>query len=116
MRATLRSLATTLLILIVGVTSQSMAIARGQTRIADTVVICSGYGIVSIQVDAEGNPVGAPHICPDMALSLLAAPEVAPPVLLRPEGGIRRVEPRDIARAAAGRAVAAQARGPPLFA
>lgn len=116
MRPVLRSLATILLILIVGVTSQSMAIARGQTRIADTVVICSGYGIVAIQVDAEGNPVGAPHICPDMALSLLAAPEAAPPVLSRPEGGVQRVEPRETVRTAVSRTIAAQARGPPLFA
>ena len=36
-------------------------------------VICTGSGPLMVYVDADGNPVQAPHICPDCVLNLLAA-------------------------------------------
>ncbi len=67
-----------LLALIVAATSGAMAVARGQTVIAGQIVLCTGTGPVSVNVDADGQPVGPPHICPDCVMSLMAA--VASPV------------------------------------
>ena len=61
------------LALILVLTSGAMAVARGQTMAAGSIVICAGAGPVSIPVDAEGNPTGPAHICPDCALGLLDA-------------------------------------------
>lgn len=77
------------LVLTVLLTAQVMGAARGQARVAGEMVICSGQGVVTLRVDADGNPVGPPMICPDCALTLLVqgAPEggsLAPPVSVAP--------------------------------
>lgn len=62
------------LALIVAVTSQHMALARGMTTdAAGQVILCTGQGVVTVTLDAEGNPTGPVHICPDCALSFLDA-------------------------------------------
>ena len=66
------------LALTLALTSAAMAAARGQTMAAGSVVICTGSGAVTMQVDADGQPVGPVHICPDCALSLLEAAAAAP--------------------------------------
>lgn len=58
----------------VAVTSQQMAMARGMTTdAAGQVILCTGQGVVTVTLDAEGNPMGPVHICPDCALSFLDA-------------------------------------------
>ena len=63
----------------------TMAVARGQAAGGgDSVVICSGYGVVTITLDANGNPTGPVHPCPDclagLGLALLTdAPHVPRP-------------------------------------
>ncbi|WP_371037499.1 MULTISPECIES: hypothetical protein [unclassified Rhodosalinus] len=74
----LRPLAALLLALCVVLTAQAMALARGQSSAAGEMVICTGAGLVTVAVDAEGNPAGPAHICPDCALSLIAAAPAAP--------------------------------------
>lgn len=59
------------LIFAVLATAQILGAARGHARVAGEIVICSGQGVVTLQVDADGNPVGPPMICPDCALTLL---------------------------------------------
>jgi hypothetical protein len=54
-----------LLALIVALTSQQLALARGQADMAGSITLCSGGGFVTVAVDAKGNPVGPAHICPD---------------------------------------------------
>lgn len=62
------------LALIVAITSQQLAVARGTAMTAaGEVVLCTGQGIVTVAVDDQGNPIGPVHICPDCALSLMAA-------------------------------------------
>lgn len=81
-----------LLAVILALTSVTMAVARGQTRVAGEMVLCSGYGIVVLHLDAAGNPVdgpggapgGAVHLCPDMVLSMLAALPLAEVLPQRP--------------------------------
>lgn len=116
MRNAARFAVSLLLALVLGASSVTMAVARGQTQAAGEVVICSGYGLTTITVDAAGNPAGTVHICPDMALALIAAHFDAPFVLTRPEGrasDLILVE----ARLPSSRSWAkARARGPPAVA
>ena len=77
----LRSLALTLLALAVMASSVTMVQARHQARAVGEVVLCTGYGMVSIEVDAEGNPVGPMLPCPDCiiaATGLDAGPAAVP--------------------------------------
>ena len=60
------------LALLIAVTSQQMAIARGvTTNAAGQVILCTGQGVVTVTLDANGDPIEPAHICPDCALSLL---------------------------------------------
>lgn len=59
---------------ILSLTSVTVGAARGQSDPADAIVICSSHGIVTIYVDANGEPVPAPHICPDCVLLVAAMP------------------------------------------
>ncbi len=68
------------LILCLALTGIGLGVARGTVAVAGQVVICTGKGVVVI--DHPDAPGGASaHICPDMALSLLAAVASDPPVL-----------------------------------
>jgi hypothetical protein len=64
------------LALLLAVTSVSLAVARGQAPPAGEIVICTGLGLQSVAVDAQGRPVSRPHICPDgvAAIAALALP------------------------------------------
>jgi hypothetical protein len=96
-------------------TSGTVAVARshGAGAMGDSIVICSGYGIVTITVDENGEPTGPVHPCPDclagmglavlpggasLPLPVMVAREAIWPVLVHATG-------RDAPRAAA--------RGPP---
>lgn len=58
-----------LLVLVMCVTSGAMAVARGQAYDATgAVIICAGHGVVVAWVDRHGQPVEAPHLCPDCVL------------------------------------------------
>lgn len=68
-------------------TSGAMATARGMARDASgKMVLCMGTGPVTVLMDADGQPLGAAHFCPDCALASLAvvtADETAPsPVVI----------------------------------
>ncbi len=68
------------LVLVLVLTSQSMAVARGAPGPAGQVELCTGTGPVMVYVDETGEPVSAPHHCPDCALCLLlhvAEPDVS---------------------------------------
>ncbi len=73
-----RPLIAVCLSLMLVLTSGAMAVARGQATAAGSVVLCTGAGPVAIQVDAQGQPTGPVHICPDCALSLLDAAATGP--------------------------------------
>lgn len=81
----LRPLFAWFLVAVIVATSGAMAAARGQAAISGQMVLCTGTGPVTVNVDAEGQPVGPAHFCPDCALSLLAAvPLAAPSVFFAP--------------------------------
>lgn len=59
------------LIAVLVLTSQVLGSARGQAKIAGMAVLCAGEAVITVQVDADGQPVKIVTICPDMALSLM---------------------------------------------
>lgn len=69
----LRTLIALLLALMLALTSQSMAVARGAAAATGQMVLCTGAGPVAIYTDAQGQPTQAPHICPDAALNVVLA-------------------------------------------
>lgn len=113
----LRSLLPLLLAVTVAAMGYAAASARGQTMVGgQVVVLCSDGGLVQVTLDAEGNPTGDSHLCPDLAAALLAAHALALPEVTRPETLATRVIaplPRLYASLAAPHA---QARGPPVSA
>lgn len=80
MKPILRTYLAITLSLILVLTGQSMAVARGKPDPSGQMVICTGTGPVMISVDARGNPAGPTHICPDAALSLIQADFAASPM------------------------------------
>lgn len=70
---TARRLLSAVLAVTLIVTAQALATARAQPAPVGTVVICAGQGLVTVAVDAEGQPIGPPHACPDGALALMDA-------------------------------------------
>lgn len=68
-----RALSLIFLVLTLVSGSVGMASARHQARGVDEIVICSGFGLVTITLDAEGKPVrSAPVLCPDCLPALAA--------------------------------------------
>jgi len=63
-----RVLSSLLLALVLALTSQSMAVARGASAATGQMVLCTGNGPVAVYMDAQGQPTSAPHICPDASL------------------------------------------------
>ncbi|MCL4674728.1 MAG: hypothetical protein KJZ59_01550 [Pararhodobacter sp.] len=76
------SLIVTVLLFISG--SVTMAIARHQPRVAGEIELCTGYGLVSVSVDANGKPTGPVMPCPDATQALAALTEVSLPDIRTP--------------------------------
>ena len=110
----LRPFVALMLSLVVVLTAQTAAIARGQAPADDRIVLCIGLGTATVWLDEDGNPTSAPHICPDAALTfvhaLLPVPALPEPAGLWVTLAVAMPAP------AIGTAPppVAQARGPPL--
>ena len=81
----IRLLTSLMLALVMALSSQSMAVARGAAPATGQMVLCVGAGTVMVYTDADGRPTSAPHICPDATLNVLLdldVPDVATPVAL----------------------------------
>lgn len=62
---------TILLALLIAVTSQQMAVARGtMLDAAGQVVLCTGHGVQTVTIDHHGDPMETVHICPDCAMTI----------------------------------------------
>jgi hypothetical protein len=99
---------------VLALSGATMVSARGQMVQGDAIVICSGYGVVTIVLGPDGEPVGAVHPCPDCTPHLAAVLPGAAPVAARP---LTRVEPVPGVFAVVALAPAAlppQARAPPV--
>lgn len=101
------------LILLLLVTATALGHARGQSRMAGQVVLCGGGVATVLTVTRDGQPAHAAHLCPDMALSLLAGFAPTMPEVARPDlPGRADWVPRESVARATGMA-SVQARGPP---
>lgn len=89
--------------------------ARGQAMEAGRIVICSGQGVVTLGIDAEGNPTGPAHWCPDCVLTLLAAAATAPPAAAVTEDAVAASCVSRVDRRPGGSLAEPQARGPPAL-
>lgn len=75
--AHLRAISAVLLSLMLSVTSYGFATARAQAPAAHAMEICTGFSMVTIWVDENGDPVEERHICPD-AVGFLAGADAPP--------------------------------------
>lgn len=93
------------------------AAARGQTMAGGQVlVLCSANGIVQPTLDPGGEPTGAKHLCPDLALGLLAAFDVAVPDVAAPALALAAELPsRGDSLPSGWPGTLPQARGPPFL-
>ncbi|WP_457650385.1 hypothetical protein [Profundibacter sp.] len=100
--------------LTLGITSISMAVARGQNSdIGTDIVICTGVGITTITVGPDGQPVKKIHLCPD-GISLFTVAFSAPDVVVVPNVMVWRLAlPADTV-ILPQEAPSPAARGPPL--
>ncbi len=103
------------LTLLLAVTSLHMAVARGQATAVGEMVLCIGGGVVSVPVDAQGNPTGPAHICPDCALSMFDAVGAGADQSAVPAGFARVIWPDGPSRMAVQTRLRPSARGPPVF-
>jgi Kef-type K+ transport system membrane component KefB len=99
--------------------TMSMAVARGQASAMSqggtVIVICTGYGVTSITLDDQGNPVGPVHLCPDCLAGLAAYLPPSPHDLIAIAGPAgQAVLIGNITQPRATEVLVAQARGPPL--
>ncbi|MEX5730086.1 hypothetical protein Ga0609869_003439 [Rhodovulum iodosum] len=101
------------LALALALSSLSLAVARGQGAATGEIVICTGFGLQTIALDAEGNPTGPAHVCPDGVAALVSLAVLPPALPARPAAArLRRSRHRRCTRR--GRTpVAARARAPP---
>jgi hypothetical protein len=104
------------LALLLALTSQTLASARGQVMVVGVVVICSGGQLVTLHVDASGQPVEAPHVCPDCALHALAGLTAADPDAVHATGTMDLRPPLSAPAAPAAAPLDPRARAPPATA
>ena len=113
----MRFLTALLLSLLLAVTSVTMAVARGQEPMGQTLTLCTEDGTTTVTLDANGNPVSAHvHLCPD-CLSAVTSADLPGPLALpaRPLGRATLLplpQPRILASLARQ---TAHARDPPAF-
>lgn len=63
---------------ILTVTAQGLAFARGQAPAEGRMILCTGQGAVTIFTDADGRPTSPPQLCADGALALFALSPLKP--------------------------------------
>ncbi|TVP70075.1 MAG: hypothetical protein EA339_13520 [Rhodobacteraceae bacterium] len=91
------------------------ATARHQAPGAVSMVICTGYGLVRITLDADGNPVEQSLPCPDCVMSqaMLVPEGITPPAPQTLATALRALSPGIPQPRAAGHWH--QSRAPPLL-
>lgn len=109
----IRRLPLVLLCLVFALTGYTTAPARSQMAQGDAIVICSGYGIVTIVVDGNGDPLGSVHPCPDCILHMAVVLPPGAPTVLRPATRAEPFRAQAPGQAAGARPAVAHARDPP---
>ena len=115
MNAILRIFPRLLLALIIAVSSSQMALARTAPMPVGEMVLCTSQGAVTVAVDAEGNPTGDVHYCPECAAVAFSFIEFAAPDLVVPAANALTLQaPATSLPVPQAACPCPQARGPPL--
>lgn len=109
----MRLLTSLLLSLVLAVTSVTFAAARVQAAELTQIVICAQGAARLVTLDAAGNPVEAPHHCPDCLAALPPPPSAVVLGLYSPVPRAVVVLPAQGQAAPARAASTPLARGPP---
>ena len=72
MNRVLRSLATSVMVLLLVLSSVQVGYARAQATPVGSMVLCIGQSTVTVAVDSQGQPTGPVHLCPDCVMGLVA--------------------------------------------
>jgi hypothetical protein len=111
----LRQIAIVFLGLAVMVSSVTMVQARHQARAVGEMVICSGLGMVTVAVDADGNPTGPMLPCPECVVAMAGLADAA---VILPLPALTLVALRHLSAEhpapQTGRSVHIQPRAPPV--
>lgn len=113
MKTWIRPVTAVILALLLGNASVVLASARGHGPAVGAMEICAGLGLQTILVDADGNPVGPPHICPDGATSFVTVDVPVPEQPLHLLGNGERLSVFAAILTAQAARPRAMARGPP---
>ncbi len=70
----IRVLLSGLVALVLAAASVEFAVARGLPKPVGQVVICRGLSVVTVHVDASGDPVRQSTLCPDAAGAIFVDP------------------------------------------
>ena len=114
----IRRLFAVLLCVILGLSSGTMAVARGQGAGATAITICSGYGVVTLYLGPDGTPVpgeGGVHLCPDCLAGLGLGVLPTAPSVFRPTTRSHSVAVPTLAWPALRKIAVPKARGPPFL-
>lgn len=65
------------LALLLGVTAQGAAVARGMPGASGQMELCTGTGPVMVYIDENGKPTAPPHLCPKFAPLLILSLGIA---------------------------------------
>ncbi|MFV0512694.1 MAG: hypothetical protein ACK5MY_03515 [Jhaorihella sp.] len=71
------------LALLLSVTGQTMAVARGSAASVGEMVLCTGTGPVTVYVDEDGQPTKPPYVCPECVMHLVVAALPSDPAPVR---------------------------------
>ena len=78
----LRHMLMLLLVQVLGLSTLGAGVAQGQAPAVGQMVICTGHGIVTVEIDSQGNPVERRQLCPDNAASLILSHAIAAPLIV----------------------------------
>lgn len=111
----IRSICLGLLAFVLLITSQQMAMARGELRtVSGEVILCQGGVAVTVQVDDQGQPVGPVHFCPDCVISFFVDLPLADVSCSRGLGRAEAVILPTFTRNISAEQATPSARGPPI--
>lgn len=115
----IRTFSAAVLCLALALGGMAMVVARAQAsavaRDGITMVICSGYGVLTVTLDENGTPVGPVHPCPECLAGMSAY--LGPATPARPRIALRwsvvsAIDPPELRNAQ--ERLASRARGPPV--
>lgn len=119
-RAMIRVLSSLLFALLLAVSSVPAALMHNQMQGSSQMVICSdtpdASGLITVTLDATGQPISAPHHCPQCLAALDLALLPSTPTAAAPIGQSQPLNRPVVLLSASAQSPTASARDPPAFA